>query len=40
MRAAASDRSLEPMESFLAEHNVLFALVCGALAVLYGLYLA
>src|SRR3954454_1885133 len=28
------------MESFLAEHNVLFALVCGALAVAYGLYLA
>jgi K(+)-stimulated pyrophosphate-energized sodium pump len=28
------------MESFLAEHNVLIALVCGVLAVLYGLYLA
>src|SRR5690349_13235308 len=28
------------MASFLAEHNVLFALVCGVLAVLYGLYLA
>src|SRR4051794_8295841 len=28
------------MASFLAEHNVLFALVCGVLAVLYGLYLS
>ncbi len=28
------------MASFLAEHNVLFALVCGVLAVLYGMYLA
>ena len=28
------------MESFLTEHNVLLALVCGLIAVLYGLYLA
>src|SRR3954452_12665620 len=27
------------MESFLAEHNVLVALVCGLAAVAYGLYL-
>ena len=27
------------MESFLAEHNVLVALVCGFAAVAYGLYL-
>ena len=28
------------MESFLVEHNVLFALVCGLAAVAYGLYLS
>jgi K(+)-stimulated pyrophosphate-energized sodium pump len=27
------------METFLVEHNVLFALICGLLAVAYGLYL-
>ena len=28
------------METFLAEHNVLFALVCGFAAVAYGIYLS
>ena len=27
------------METFLVEHNVLFALICGLLAVAYGAYL-
>ena len=27
------------MQTFLVEHNVLFALICGLLAVAYGAYL-
>ena len=27
------------METFLAEHNVVFALICGVIAVAYGAYL-
>ena len=28
------------METFLAEHSVLFALICGLVALAYGLYLS